>query len=112
MYTVLSLVITTIIAILLLSCSRPLEIELSFNFNGGSDITSVILIEDEVFNLPSDPVRVGYTFNGWFLDDTFNTPFSVEAVFATESEEPVLYLLNGKLTHTRLLLIVMKVVLY
>lgn len=90
LYTVLSLVITTIIAILLLSCSRPLEIELSFNSNGGSDITSVILIEDEVFNLPSNPLRVGYTFNGWFLDDTLHTPFSVEAVLAVESSEPVL----------------------
>ena len=86
MYTVGSMVILAILAILLLSCARPLEISISFDSNGGSDVTSVILIEDEVFNLPSDPVRAGYTFKGWYLEESLTTPFTVEAALLLELE--------------------------
>lgn len=34
---------------------------------------------DEPFTL-NDPVKEGYTFQGWYLDETFETPFDLEAI--------------------------------
>lgn len=53
----------------------------SFNTNGGSDISSVTVVNGRTADKPADPVRPGYLFVGWYKDAEFKTPFS----FDTES---------------------------
>ena len=81
------LLIIGLFVFILSSCSGPLEVEVSFETNGGSTINSMIFNEESEFSLPNDPVKEGYTFSGWFLDATFDTPFSVKGVIALEPEE-------------------------
>ena len=71
---------------ILSSCSGPLEVEVSFETKGGSMINSMIFNEESVFSLPNDPIKEGYSFDGWYLDETLNNPFSVEGVLALEPE--------------------------
>ena len=42
----------------------------TFNTRGGSQIAELWVKEGETFTLPDDPARTGYTFNGWYLDET------------------------------------------
>ncbi len=53
---------------------------LTFESNGGS---SVIQIEQTAYNVsatkPVDPVREGYTFDGWFTDSALTTPMDWSA---------------------------------
>ena len=79
--------LTVIILIFLASCSGPLELEVLFETNGGSPINSMVFNEESTFVLPNDPVKEGYTFLGWFLDATFDTPFSAEGVIALAPED-------------------------
>jgi uncharacterized repeat protein (TIGR02543 family) len=49
----------------------------TFESNGGSDVSSISAYYDEPFNAPEQPVRLGYDFSGWFLDNTtFQEPFT------------------------------------
>ena len=79
--------LTVIILIFLSSCSVQLVVDVSFESNGVTTIISIIFNEERVFSLPDDPIKEGYTFSGWFLDATFDTPFSVEGVIALQPEE-------------------------
>ena len=40
----------------------------SFNTDGGNDITSQTVLEGEKATKPTDPVKEGYKFNGWTLN--------------------------------------------
>ena len=42
----------------------------TFDSNGGSDVSSKRVIEGGKVTEPDDPVREGYTFIGWFIDGT------------------------------------------
>lgn len=52
----------------------------SFNSNGGSFVTDQIIGEGRTVNRPQNPVRTGYDFTSWFIDEgltieyDFNTP--------------------------------------
>ena len=74
MRTKLAFLIVTIL-IFLSACSGPLELEVLFETNGGSPINSMVFNEESTFVLPNEPVKEGYTFLGWFLDATFDTPY-------------------------------------
>jgi uncharacterized repeat protein (TIGR02543 family) len=43
---------------------------LTFVSNGGSAEASQTVLEGSVIVEPSDPTRIGYTFDGWFTDDS------------------------------------------
>lgn len=45
------------------------EFEVSFDTNGGNAIEVIKVKRNEKVNRPTDPVRDGYTFIGWTLDD-------------------------------------------
>lgn len=40
----------------------------SFNTNGGSDISDITVENGGTISAPADPVREGYTFDGWYAD--------------------------------------------
>lgn len=48
---------------------------ITFNTNGGSAIKAQEYFEDSKILQPSDPTRSGYTFDGWFSDDTLSSGF-------------------------------------
>lgn len=64
---------------------------LTFNTKGGNNIPAVVLNDGETFKLPT-PVRAGYKFTGWTLNDgTKLTTFKADAnttVYATWEEIP------------------------
>lgn len=47
----------------------------TFNSDGGSDIQSQKVPLNGKVTAPADPTRLGYTFNGWYTDNTYSTLF-------------------------------------
>lgn len=50
----------------------------SFDTNGGSEITSQIVEEGESAKEPKAPVKNGHTFAGWYADKDLSVPFGFE----------------------------------
>ena len=46
------------------------KLTVEFNSNGGSKVDSVAVVEGEPVKAPADPTREGYTFAGWFYNET------------------------------------------
>ena len=46
-----------------------------FNSMGGSEVADIVLNEGASFVLPDDPTKTGYTFAGWYLDESYQTIF-------------------------------------
>ncbi len=59
--------------IVLYGCT-PKDIAISFETNGGNAIETITEFDPETPSLPT-PVRVGYTFDGWFEDEELTTEF-------------------------------------
>jgi uncharacterized repeat protein (TIGR02543 family) len=76
-----------ILTFFLSSCGSTLEVTVNFESNGGTQVPSQVFNEESVFTLPNEPTKEGHTFLGWFLDQTYDTPFSVEGVLALEPED-------------------------
>ena len=45
----------------------------TFNTDGGTTIDSLTVMYDKEVTQPTDPTKVGHTFAGWYIDDTFDT---------------------------------------
>lgn len=77
-----------ILALILMisSCKNQItEYKIHFQSNFGTQIESIEIDSLSSFILPIDPVRDGYTFNGWYLDnETFNTPFDASFISSHE----------------------------
>lgn len=50
---------------------------ISFVSNGGSSVPSITLDYGSSITTPSDPTRLGYTFAGWFVNETLTIPYLV-----------------------------------
>ena len=48
----------------------------TFNTNGGSEIPSQTVTRDNVVAKPNNPVKDGYSFEAWYLDEGLTTPFN------------------------------------
>ena len=46
----------------------------TFQTNGGNAISPITIQSGETISFPGDPVREGYTFDGWFLDSSLTVP--------------------------------------
>ncbi|MFZ9139151.1 MAG: InlB B-repeat-containing protein, partial [Bacilli bacterium] len=55
-------------------------VTVTFNVGGGSAIPSVSNLPGEVLSQPADPTRNGYTFDGWFTNSSFSTPYSFTTI--------------------------------
>ncbi|OHE41393.1 MAG: hypothetical protein A2Y16_01540 [Tenericutes bacterium GWF2_57_13] len=72
------------------SSSRPVfwavnDQSISFDSNGGSALTSISQDYGTVVSAPADPIKTGYAFAGWFLDEAFTVAY----VFTTMPAESV-----------------------
>lgn len=48
----------------------------TFDTNGGSEITSQIIKEGDLLQRPEDPTKDGYSFAGWYLNSTLSDIYS------------------------------------
>ncbi|MBQ4505411.1 MAG: InlB B-repeat-containing protein, partial [Firmicutes bacterium] len=62
------------------------EVTVTFDQNYDEKTTTVSAIKGQAVTRPVDPIREGYTFNGWYIDDEYTEEFSFET------------LLNGDMT--------------
>jgi len=74
-----ALIILLILAMILLfalsACNKS-GVQIFFQTNGGGEIAAVTVDSEGRVVMPPDPVRSGYTFDGWYFDDgTWNEPF-------------------------------------
>jgi uncharacterized repeat protein (TIGR02543 family) len=49
---------------------------ITFDVNGGSVVTAIKLPEGTAINAPSNPTKLGYTFDGWFTDIALTNAFT------------------------------------
>ncbi len=57
----------------------PGSYKITFNSNGGSEVSLQVIKENECITKPENPTKTGYTFNEWYCDDTefdFDTPIT------------------------------------
>jgi uncharacterized repeat protein (TIGR02543 family) len=64
------------------------DYDISFETNGGSIIDDMTLGFGEIINLPSNPVLENAVFDGWYIDNSFETLFDINSM---PSENLVLY---------------------
>ena len=61
-----------------LGCSKKLHV--SFETNGGSEIEDLVIFRGKEFDLPANPTREGYSFDGWFLDDGLSVDYNFSLI--------------------------------
>ncbi len=49
---------------------------ISFESNGGSDVTAITQDYNTSLTAPADPTKTGYTFEGWYTDVLLTTPYT------------------------------------
>ncbi len=73
-----------IIAISLVACgSLPKSFTITFDTQGGNSVEDVVVKEGQPVVLPNNPIKEGYVFAGWYLDEDFLTLFDVETISVT-----------------------------
>lgn len=76
-----------IVLTLLWGCSRAPEITISYqaNYGGRGELFSQTVTAGSKLTTPDVPTREGYTFLGWFKDETLDEPWDFTSEKATES---------------------------
>jgi alternate signal-mediated exported protein len=78
--------------------AEPIIHTVKVNTNGGTQIDDIVVEDGKIVQRPSDPVRDGYTFGGWYADEACTVPFDFDApvkgdltLYAkwTKNEDPV-----------------------
>lgn len=70
-------VLFILISFLLVACGQDAKYTIHFDSNGGSEVSSIKTNGNESINLPDDPEKEGYQFDGWYKDNnTFRKSFS------------------------------------
>jgi uncharacterized repeat protein (TIGR02543 family) len=69
------------VALMLIACTqKPVSISINFDSNGGSDVEG-ITYDGKSFEMPDNPTKDGYTFEGWYFDnETFIEEFTINSV--------------------------------
>jgi len=71
-----ALIIT--MSLVFMACGTTLSLTITFDTNGGSAVQSITTDGKSEVIIPADPTKVGYTFDGWYLDDTTYNELFVE----------------------------------
>ena len=43
-------------------------------------IEPILYVYDDEFTLPTEPTRLGYSFQGWYMDENFGDPFDIDLI--------------------------------
>ncbi len=54
---------------------RRIDYTVKYDSNEGSSVNDDVVINGKTLAKPEDPVRDGYTFVGWYIDENFKSPF-------------------------------------
>ena len=84
------IIVFAIIALLvfsLMACDKdpeePVKLTISFETNGGGDIADIVIEQGaKDFEMPSNPTKSEYIFDGWYLDNEFKTAATVTSILA------------------------------
>ena len=74
---------------------EPVLYTVTFESNGGSPVPEQTVKENETAEKPEDPTREGYSFNGWYLDESctvsfdFTTPITADVTLYAKWTENV-----------------------
>lgn len=89
-------IVVVIIAALLVFKGRDKKYTVKFNTNGGSAVSSQKVDSKQKVSKPAEPTRVGYTFEGWYLNNKlydFNSEvtsnITLEAKWTSNDSEDV-----------------------
>jgi len=58
-----------------------IEYTITFNSNGGTIVPPTVGLFGNLMSQPTNPTRTGYTFAGWFSDESLTTPFTFDKTF-------------------------------
>ncbi len=76
-----SLLLGLISVLLLSACTNSVEFTINFDSNGGSEVSSIKTDGTSSITLPNDPIKDGYSFAGWYWDNsTFRDLFTVNSL--------------------------------
>ncbi len=85
--TSLFVIIMILSTVAMASCDEELTIAF---YVGENKYDSAIIAGNETINLPQNPNKSGYTFDGWFLDpETWENPFYADSLVNNPAEESV-----------------------
>lgn len=57
----------------------------TFNSNGGTAISSIVVEENTKITAPANPTKTNYTFGGWYKDNTYSTPWYFDSDTVTSN---------------------------
>lgn len=65
-----------ILMIFLIGCeTKMIPFKVTFETNGGSSIDTIEVVKNSLLMEPSNPIRETYTFEGWYIDTEYTTPW-------------------------------------
>lgn len=68
-----------ILMIFLIGCeTKMIQFKVTFETNGGSSIDTIEVVKNSLLMEPSNPIRETYTFEGWYIDPEYTTPWIFE----------------------------------
>ncbi len=80
-----------ILSLLLFFLFHKRQYEITFDSNGGSEIASVKVKENDTIEQPNNPVREGYIFAGWYyLNESYDFNIPVKSDMTLKAEWTVL----------------------
>lgn len=69
---IIALLLVLMLGVCLVACGdETINFTVTFDTQGGSEIAPIVITEGGAINLPEDPTKDGYTFDGWYLDEEF-----------------------------------------
>lgn len=84
MKRVINLFALITLGLILVACAKT-TYTVTFESNGGTEITEVKVEKDKLLNKPDDPTRPGFVFGGWYKDSDLTDRFIFETDKITEN---------------------------
>lgn len=80
LFTIIIIVTIIFIPLTVKALESDKEFNIYFNTNGGSNIDTQIVLENNTISKPNDPIKDGYIFDGWYIDSTFNNKYDFNTI--------------------------------
>lgn len=72
---IIALLLVLMLGVCLVACGEPTNFTITFDTHGGSEIAPIVIENGGALTLPEDPIKEGYLFGGWYLDEEFLNEF-------------------------------------